>query len=440
MSVTLMGTTAITCIIITEMTDTVTVRRGKLPDCCYFNHGHHDHHHHDHHEEYDSYRVPEKKRVPEEPHPEPTSTPVPLPNLYDGAPTPAPAVIETTTLPKAKSYIDPEPLYIDEKPKECCTGKSDVHCVNCHIYPHGHESHSSVDKYGGDYDSGHSSGYRAAPGSSGDHSKLPAPTAAARPTKTNPIPQPPQPSHKPTSSHARSYDGGDDYGHHQQAPIYHHQSSSSGGYEHSSSSHGGHVEFSHHKVVIPSDHLHKIFDHPKPALHPIDLTIYNQIVNQELFDQHKSDQYGTEIFQPTKQPHRDYYQPRSYNLAAATFPPAPLEYRPKDYLPITPPPGAYVAPIPPHILPPYYSTADSGPAIFEILNDSPPPTSPPPPHYVQVQAGSYYPFDANKYRMMMAARQQHQHFGSDQMVMASRHAAPPCAHHSEPHHAPYYKK
>lgn len=127
------------------------------------------------------------------------------------------------------------------------------------------------------------------------------------------------------------------------------------------------LEYSHHKVTIPSGHLkpiiEKFLDHPPPASHPIDLTIYNQVVTRQLYDDGKASSYGTDSFQPQMQPHRDYYEAPTYENSAQTFPLNAPSYAPKNYLPVSPPSGAYVAPS--YQAQPYYSGPDSGPQVQE---------------------------------------------------------------------------
>ncbi|XP_039433277.1 uncharacterized protein LOC120415742 [Culex pipiens pallens] len=352
--------------------------KGKLPDCCYFNQ-HHDQGH------YEDYRAPEQPRIPEEPVPEEIEAPTEAPPIYE--PTPEPEC-DKSAPPKAKSYSEPEAPYVEpEGPRKCCQSSSDIHCDNCHIYHGGDQGHGQA-SYGegpsghssGGGSSGYSDGASSGYSGGGGYSDYPgggAPYAGPPiaygppvyiPTYSNnyrmpaeinhpPIQEEPRPaeikkaqSSKPASfrnaDYEQSYSGGDGYG-----------------------ASGGHVlEYSHHKVTIPSDHLkpiiEKFLDHPPPSAHPIDLTIYNQVVNQQLYDDVKASSYGTDSFQPPKQPSRDYYEPPSYENSAQTFPLNTPSYAPKNYLPVAPPSGAYIAPsYPPQ--PFYYSGPDSGPQVQE---------------------------------------------------------------------------
>ncbi|KAL9699752.1 hypothetical protein quinque_003193 [Culex quinquefasciatus] len=397
--------------------------KGKLPDCCYFNQ-HHDQGH------YEDYRAPEQPRIPEEPVPEEIEAPTEAPPIYE--PTPEPEC-DKSAPPKAKSYSEPEAPYVEpETPRKCCQSSSDIHCDNCHIYHGGDQGHGQASYGGGPsghssgggssgYSDGGSSGYSGGGGYSG-YSGGGAPYAGPPiaygppvyiPTYSNnyrmpaeinhpPIQEEPRPaeikkaqSNKPASfrnaDYEQSYSGGDGYG-----------------------ASGGHVlEYSHHKVTIPSDHLkpiiEKFLDHPPPSAHPIDLTIYNQVVNQQLYDDVKASSYGTDSFQPPKQPARDYYEPPSFENSAQTFPLNAPSYAPKNYLPVAPPSGAYIAPsYPPQ--PFYYSGPDSGPQVFPSSNDPAPVTKPPLPHYLQVQEASaaystnaYEDAVGAKYRSAMAA-------------------------------------
>lgn len=164
------------------------------------------------------------------------------------------------------------------------------------------------------------------------------------------------------------------------------------------------IEVHHHSVTIPGDQVKPIIDRlleqeqqqqQVPAPHPIDLTIYNQIVNQQLWDAWKREQYSTPIFQPTPQPLRDQVEPPSPDTSPLGYPPAPPSPPKDDYLPIIVPPGSFVEPV--FEPPAFFAGPDTGPAVFEQNEDTPPPTSPPPPLYVQEQGWSNFPFDRAAY-------------------------------------------
>ncbi|XP_052898228.1 uncharacterized protein LOC128304999 [Anopheles moucheti] len=334
--------------------------------------------------------------APPPPPPEPLSPPVtpfpehpltPPPNLYDGAPigpkkpTPKPK----QEPPKTHSFSPPSPPRPPPPPPPPSHYvRPSPPMITVDPPPRRIESSRSFEKpsYSGcEFDSYDFNYYH------------PPPTYHQPPP---PPPPPPATYHRasaPTVSSYRSYSPSYDpsyssshYHPHDQYDSPKHYSAYDEPVEHSmyDKSPGDSSEYYREHGVHPfSDN--EVEDWPEyPPRHPSDIFTYNQIVSRQIREAEIARLYMTKPFQPTPRPLRDEFEPPTAEVGPVlfeSFGPGDKNY--EMYPSVTPPPDAFIPPVPPASPPVEFPGPENGPLTFALNSEEalyPQPT--PPPHYL----------------------------------------------------------
>uniref|UniRef100_A0A182Y815 Uncharacterized protein n=1 Tax=Anopheles stephensi TaxID=30069 RepID=A0A182Y815_ANOST len=322
--------------------------------------------------------APQPPPPPPPPQPEPESPPVtpfperpltPPPNLYDGAPI-GPKKLPQEP-PKAHKFSPPPP-----PPPSSHFSRPSPPMITVDPPPRRHESSRSFAK---------PSSYSSCPFDSYDFNYYHPP-----PSYHLPPPPPPPPPSSYRSYSSSSYDPSYPSSH----PHPHAQYENSKHYP----AYDEPVEYSTYddsrgdsREYYPDEHgVHPLSDNeiedwPEyPPRSPTDIFIYNQIVSRQIKEADTARKHMTPPFQPTPRPLRDEFEPPTAEVGPVLFESfGPPEKNYEMYPAPTPPPDAFIPPVPPPAIPVEFPQAENGPVLFEQNSEEalyPQPT--PPPHYL----------------------------------------------------------